>query len=206
MLWVYDNAIVDDIKASINSQNANPNVVMADAETYPGILAQIQDDTITYPLILVDRDSDMPIITELWNFSRAQFGIPAAFDKKENNIYFERALPIDLAYTVRILTTNVADTDELAKELFYKYLSMYYLTIKLPYESDRKIRFGVDIDLGYGIKRESGSFDYIKTGALYQATFHLKTHGCVMLSYTPRHLSREVLSNDIEILPPNSGE
>lgn len=206
MLYCYDNALIDDIKASINSQNANPNVFMVDDETYPGILAQIQDDTITYPLILIDRDSDMPIITELWNFSRAQFGIPAVFDKKENNIYFERALPIDLSYTIRILTTNVADTDELAKELFYKYLSMYYLTIKLPYESDRKIRFGVDIDLGYGIKRESGSFDYIKTGALYQATLHLKTHGCVMLSYTPRHLSREVLSNDIEILPPDSGE
>lgn len=206
MLYCYDDAIVNDIKASINSQNANPNVFMVDDETYPGILAQIQDDTITYPLILIDRDSDMPIITELWNFSRAQFGIPAVFDKKENNIYFERALPIDISYTIRILTTNVADTDELAKELFYKYLSMYYLTIKLPYESDRKIRFGVDIDLGHGIKRESGSFDYIKTGALYQATLHLKTHGCVMLSYTPRHLSREVLSNDIEILPPDSGE
>ena len=206
MLYVYDNAVIDDIKKSINSQNANPNVTMVDDETYPGILAQIQDDTITYPLILVERDSDMPIVTELWNFSRAQFGIPAAFDKEENNIYFERSLPVDLSYTIRILTTNVADTDELAKELFYKYLSMYYLTIRLPYESDRKIRFGVDIDLGYGIKRESGSFDYIKTGALYQATLHLKTHGCVMLSYTPRHLSREVLSNNIEIIPPTPEE
>lgn len=204
MLYTYDDAIISDIKASINSQNANPNVVMSDPETYPGILAQIQNDTITYPLILVERDADMPIITELWNFSRAQFGIPAAFDKKENNIYFERSLPVDISYTIRILTTNTADTDELAKELFYKYLSMYYLTIQLPYESDRKLRFGIDIDLAYGIKRDSGSFDYIKTGALYQATLHLKTHGCVMLSYTPRHLTREVLSDDIDILPPNS--
>lgn len=206
MLYCYDNALIDDIKASINSENANPNVVMANAETFPSVLAQIQDDTITYPLIVVERDPDTPIIQDLWNFSRAQFGIPAAFDKKENNIYYERAVPVDIAYTVRIVTTNTFDTDELAKELFYKYLSMYYLTIRLPYESDRKIRFGVDIDLGYGIKKESGSFDYIKTGALYQATIHLRTHGCVMLSYTPRHLQRQVLSNDIEILPPTPSE
>ena len=206
MLYCYDNALLDDIRASINSDNANPNVVMADEETYAGILAQIQDDTITYPLILISRDSDTPVITELTNFSRYQFGIPAAFDKKENNLYFERALPVDVAYTIRILATNVADTDELAKELFYKYITMYYLTIRLPYESDRKIRFGVDTDLPYGIKRESGSFEYIKTGALYQSTIHLKTHGCVMLYYTPRHLSREVLSNNIEIIPPNSGQ
>jgi len=204
MLYIYDQALIDDIKSSINSDNANPNVVMSDAETYPGIIAQIKEDTITYPLILVSRDDDMPVITELWNFSRAQFGIPAAFDNKTNNIYYEKAIPVDVAYTVRILATNTADVDELARELFYKYLSMYFLTIRLPYESDRKIRFGVEIDLGYGIKKESGSFDYLKNGALYQSTLHLKTNGCVALSYTPRHLQRTVLSQDIDIIPPQS--
>lgn len=204
MLYVYDQALIDDIKSSINSDNANPNVVMADEETYQELIAQIKDDTITYPLILVVRDPDTPIITELWNFSRAQFGIPAAFDNKTNNIYYEKALPVDVSYTIRILATNTADVDELARELFYKYLSMYFLTIRLPYESDRKIRFGVEIDLGYGIKKESGSFDYLKSGSLYQSTLHLKTNGCVVLSYTPRHLQRTVLSQDIDILPPQS--
>lgn len=206
MIWKYDQALVDDIKQSINSDTANPNVVISDAETYPGIIAQIQNDTITYPLILVSRDDDMPVITELYNFSRAQFGVPAVFDNKTNNIYFEKALPVDLQYTVRILATNTADSDELARELFYKYLSQYFLTIQLPYESDRKIRFGVEIDLGFGIKKESGSVNYIKSGALYQSTIHLKTHGCVSLSYTPRHLQRQVLSNDIEIAPPTAGD
>ena len=202
MLYLYDRAVCDDIKASINSDNANPNVFIADAETYPGILAQIQDDTITYPLILLRRDENAPIITELYNFSRAKFGIPAAFDNKENNIYFEKSLPIDLQYTIQILSTNVADSDELARELFYKYLSMYFLTIRLPYESDRKIRFGIEVDLGYGIKRESGSLEYIKTGSLYQSTMHLKTNGCIYLSYSPRHLTRQVYSNEINIVPP----
>ena len=206
MLYLYDNAIVEDIKNSINADNANPNVFMSDAETYPGIVAQVQNDTITYPLILVSRDEDMPVITELWNFSRAQFGLPAVFDNKTNNIYFEKAIPVDLQYTIRIVSTNVADTDELARELFYKYLSQYFLTIQLPYESDRKIRFGIDIDLGYGIKRESGSVEYLKSGALYQSTIHLKTHGCVSLSYTPRHLQRQVLSNDIDIAPPTASD
>lgn len=202
MLWKYDQAIIDDIKAAINSDNANPNVVMADAETYPAIISQIEDDTITYPLILVIRDEDMPIITDLYNFSRAQFGIPAAFDNKTNNIYYEKSVPVDLQYTIRILTTSTADTDELARELFYKYLSQYFLTIQLPYESDRKIRFAVEVDLGYGIKRESGSFEYLKNGAIYQSTLHLRTNGCVYLSYTPRHLQRQVMSSDIGIEGP----
>lgn len=202
MLYLYDRAIVDDIKSSINSANANPNVVISDAETYPGIIAQMQEDTITYPLILVSRDEDMPIITDLWNFSRAQFGVPAAFDNKTNTVYYEKAIHVDLQYTIRILSTNTADTDELARELFYKYLSQYYLVIQLPYESDRKVRFAIEVDLGYGIKRESGSVEFTKTGALYQSTIHLKTNGCVYLSYSPHHLQRQVLSQDIEILPP----
>ena len=201
MLYLYDRAIVDDIKASLTGA-ANPNVIATDAENFPGIIAQMQNDTITYPLILVQRGEDAVIDTNLTNFSRYQFGVPCVFDNDKNNVYFERALPVKLEYTLRIITTNVADRDELARELFYKYISMYFLTIQLPYESDRKVRFAVNVDFDYGIKNESQSFDYLASGALYQATIVLKTLGCVSLTYTPRHLQRSVLSSDIKAENP----
>ena len=194
MIYLYDRAVVDNLKASLTDE-LNKNVFLTDADNYPGIVAQIQEDTITYPLILLHRNDDTPVITELMNFTRYKFGVPCVFDNDKNNIYYERALPVDVGYTLRILSHNVADTDELARELFYKYISMYYLTIQLPYESDRKIRFGVQVDMDYGIKRESGSFDYISSGALYQSTMLLKTEGCVSLTYTPRHLTRTVVDN-----------
>ena len=192
MIYLFDSAIVDDLRASLTDE-ANKNVFLTDVENYQGILAQIQEDTITYPLILLHRDDDTPIKKELMNFTRYKVGVPCVFDNKTNNVYYERALPIDVNYTLQILSTNVADRDELARELFYKYISMYYLTIRLPYESDRKIRFGIQVDVDYGIKNESGSFDYIASGALYQATIRLKTNGCVSLTYTPRHVQRTVL-------------
>lgn len=202
MLYLYDRAICDDIKASINSENANPNVFIANPEIASSILAQIQQDTITYPLVLVFRDEDMPIISDLNNFTKSHFGVPAAIDTKTNTIYHERALPVDLQYTIRIISTNVADSDEFARELFYKYLSMYYLTIRLPYEADRKIRFGIEVDLSHGIKRESGNFEYLSSGALYQSVIHLKTNGCVSLSYTGRHLERQVYSDTVDLESP----
>jgi len=203
MIYLYDRAIADDLQKSINSENAEPNVFIADAETYAGVFAQVKEDTITYPIILLARDPDMPVITDLCNFTRSHFGVPAAFDNKTNTIYNERALPVDIRYTLRIISTNVADSDELARELFYKYLSMYYLTIQLPYESDRKIRFGIEVDKDYGIKRESGSFEYLKSGALYQSTLHLNTQGCVSLTYTGRHVQRIVYNTkDIQIESP----
>lgn len=201
MLYLYDRSVCDDIKSSL-TEEMNQNVVLTDAENYQGILAQIQDDTITYPLILLNREEDTPVIKELTNFTRMHVGVPCTFDNDTNNVYYERAIPVAVNYTLRILSTNVADTDELARELFYKYISMYYLTIQLPYESDRKIRFGVVVDTDYGIKRESGSFDYISTGALYQSTLRLTTQGCVMLSYTARHLQRRVYSGDIKMKDP----
>lgn len=199
MLYLYDQAIRDDLMKSLDSDNANPNVFITDAENYPGILAQIQDDTITYPLILIKREDDIPIDTRLAQFTRYQFGVPASIDKEKNLIYYERALPVKLSYTVRILSHNVVDTDELARELFYKYISMYYLTIRAPYESNRKMRFGISVDMDAGIQRESSSAEYLTNGALYQSTIKLNTEGCVSLTYTSRHLTREVLSTDITI-------
>lgn len=206
MLYVYDSALVDDLKKSL-TEAANQNVFLTDADNYPGILAQIQDDTITYPLILLHRDDDTPVNTSLMNFTRYRFGVPCVFDKKTNNVYYERALPIDLNYTLRVLSTNVADSDEIVRELMFKYLSMCFLTIRAPYESDRKIRFGVQLDMEYGVKKESGSFDYLASGALYQSTLRLKTLGCVWLTYTPRHLTRTVLdAGTIGIEDPQSSE
>ena len=206
MLYLFDCAICDNLKASLTDE-VNKNVFLTTAENYQGILAQVQDDTITYPLILLHRDEDVPIKTDLLNFTRYKFGVPCTFDNKTNNVYYERALPVDLNYTLEILSTNVADTDELARELFYKYISMYYLTIQLPYESDRKIRFGVAVDTDYGIKRDSGSFDYISAGTLYQSTIRLKTEGCVLITYTARHLQRTVLNTkEVKIENPKGND
>lgn len=203
MLYLYDRAIVDDIKNSLTDE-MNKNVFLTDIDNYPGILAQIQEDTISYPLILLHREDDMPIDTTQINFTRYQFGVPCVFDNDRNNIYYERALPVKLQYTLTILTTNAADRDELARELFYKYISMYFIAIQLPYESDRRIRFALDVDKEYGVKPESGSFDYLASGKLYQATIKLNTQGCVYLTYTPRHLSRPLPPQDIKIQDPTS--
>ena len=83
MLYLYDSAIVDNLKASLTDA-ANQNVFLTTPENYPGILAQIQDDTITYPLILLHREDDVQVIKELMNFTRYQFGVPCTFDNKRS--------------------------------------------------------------------------------------------------------------------------
>ncbi len=207
MIYLFDSAIIDDLKRTIDPDGgANPNVIMTDVDNYAGILAQMQEDKITYPLFLLVRHDDMPISTELWNFARYMKGIPAGFNTKTNEIYYEKALPVDLKYTLWILATNSADRDECAREIYYKYLSMYYLHIDLPYEVDRRIRFGIRVDPSVGIRNESGSSQYTQTGAIYQSQIEFITDGCVLINNTPRHLKITQMSKDIKIENPKGGE
>ena len=192
MIYCYDEAIVNDIKRTLDPEGgANPNVVCITIDQYQSVLAQMQEDKISYPIILILRDDDMPIKKDGLNFTRAKKGVPVGIDPKTNNVYYERVVPVDLRYTIQVLSTNVADRDEIARELFFKYESEYFLHIETPYEIKRKIRFGVKIDKDFGIKNSSGVSQYIESGSIYQSTMEMLTDGCVWLHNTARHLKVE---------------
>lgn len=203
MVYLYDNAVVDDIKRTLDPEGgANPNVLCITIDQYQSVLAQLQEDKITYPLILLIRDDDMPIKKDGINFTRAKKGVPVGIDPKTNMIYYERAVPLDLRYTLQVLSTNVADRDEIARELYFKYSSEYYLHIELPYEIKRRLRFGVAVDHDFGIKNSSGASQYIEKGSIYQSTIEILTDGCVWIHNTARHLKVQRMSKDIEIKNP----
>lgn len=196
MIYLYDEAITEDLKRSFNPNNVpNPVVKVIDPEGIVQLAAQIQNDEISFPIVALSRDPDTPIDETRMNFTRTHFGVANVFDPETNNLYYERVLPIELGYHLTILTTNTADMDELLKELMFKYMNMYFLTIKLPYESKRKIRFGV-VPLFDSIERTSGTIEYLQNGQLYQSILPLRCEGAVLVSYTPAHLRR--LEVDVE--------
>lgn len=191
MLYLYDEAIIEDLRRSFNPQAVpNPAVSVVDADTIVNIAAQLQDDNISFPLVSVYRKSDIQIDTERQNFTRRHKGVCTVVDHKTNNLYYEKMIPVKFSYEITTLCTNAIDQDELTRELLFKYSDMYFLTIQLPYESDRKMRFGLAIDEGAGIERKSGIVEYLSSGALYQTTITLNVEGGVLLEYTPMHLKR----------------
>ena len=57
MIYKFDEAIVNDLKRTIDPEGgANPNVVCITIDNYQSTLAQMQEDKITYPIILLIRD------------------------------------------------------------------------------------------------------------------------------------------------------
>ena len=184
MVYLYDNAIVDDLTKSFNGHGDNLVRVCSPEETI-GLAAQLNSDNIKFPIIALSRPSSWSIDADRWHYTQVHKGVSASFDKKNNIYYDEKALPITLSYDLTILTTRTADMDELLKEILFKYTQQYFLTIQLPYECDRKIRFGVAIDPDTEIERSSASKEYIESGKLYQSIIRLNCQGCVLVSYTP---------------------
>lgn len=190
MLYLYDKAICDDLRRSFNPENVpDPTVRVVDPEGIIDIAAQLQEDRIKFPILSVYRNPEIPVDTDRANFTRMHKGMMTRFDNANNILYAEKIIPIKLSYQLTALATNTADTDEILRELMFKYLQMYFLVIRLPYEDDRKVRFGIRIDFE-SVQRKTSTVDYIKSGKLYEVALPLIVEGAVMVDYTPVKLRR----------------
>lgn len=191
MIYLYDNAICSDLKKSFNPDNApNPVVSVIDPEGAITIAAQMQNDEVKYPLVVLSRDPDPKIDTERYNFTRAKRGVVVGFDKVSNELLSERAIPMSLNYKLTAITTSTIDMDEIMKELLFKYSDMYFLSIELPYEIKRRIRFGVRMVPDTSVSTTSATFDYLSAGTLYESSIQLECLGCVWVSYNTTKLRR----------------
>lgn len=199
MLHLYDDAIANDLSRCINPDKANNVVKLSDEEAVIGLLAQMQNDKIQFPLVCLTRSENIEIDSSRTNFTAMKKGVPVVFDDEEHMVYYEKSMPIKLGYDITVLATNTVDMDEILKELIFKYTETYFLTMELPYESRRNIRFGIQVD-PTAIKRSSTAADYIKTGKLHQSILPLVVEGAVLLSYTPRRIMRpEIYTTEVNL-------
>lgn len=189
MLYLYDRAIQEDLAKTFNPNHVpHPFVRVIETDVAIGLAAQLQKDNIEFPIVAVTRMPDTPIDTARTNFTRMHKGVVAGFDNDDNLLYHEKAIPIKLDYTLTVLCTRTSDMDELMRELMFKYINMYFLTIQPRYGMARKLRFGICLDLDKGIERKSGHLEYVASGQVYQSILPLKCEGCVLLQYTPVRL------------------
>lgn len=190
MLYLYDRAIVNDLRQSFQQPDGTAVVKVIEPDGIASIAAQICEDSITFPLVALSRGSTTAIDSDRYNFAAAHQGLAATMDTKTNNIYYEQVIPVNLSYAMTVLATNTADMDEILRELIFKYSNMYFLGFTLPYESRRPIRFGIQLDQAAGIERSSGMFEYLTAGKLYQSVLSFNIHGAVIVNYVPAHLRR----------------
>lgn len=200
MLYLYDNALVEDLKQSFKVDDPDstdgPVVGVISPDMAMNVVAQISDDVLSFPFVVLERVQPVSVKTDQVNFTRSRFGVDCVLDPDTDDIYREQALPVDLKYVLTAFATNQADMDEILRELMFKYTSQYFLHITIPYESKRDIAFGVSIDQGKGMDQQNGSSEYSQSGTLYRASMQLNCEGCVVVNYTPVRLQRNVYTVD----------
>lgn len=190
MLYLYDKAICNDLEQSFTDEYNNSVVKVVAPEDIVSLAAQIKADEVSFPLVAISRDPDTPIDTSRTNFTWMHQGVQTVIDPKTNLIYNEKVIPVKLGYHMTVLTTNTVDMDELVKELLHKYMTMFFLHVDLPYESKRRIRFGIEIDSDSSVESTSAYREYVESGKLYQTIIALRCTGCVQVLYTPQKLVR----------------
>lgn len=200
MLYLYDNAIAKDLQLAIDDKSSmNSHVKVMDPGGLIGLLSQIEEDKLSFPILCLMRDDSIVLDSSRFNFTQSHFGHAEVIDPETNNVYLEQAIPIELRYALHILATNTADVDELIREILFKYTKQYFLTIDKPYESKTKLRFGVAIPPGTEIQKQSSSGEYIKEGKLYESVVPLICEGAVYLNYTPKHIVRVDVNSQVDI-------
>ena len=118
MLYLYDDAIADDIKNSFEvGPGETPAIRVVNPEAAINIAAQIQNDEIQFPLVVLTREDPFTIDSARTNFTQMHRGQLAVMDKETNYLYYERVIPIKLNYNLTVLATNTADLDEITREL-----------------------------------------------------------------------------------------
>lgn len=199
MLYCYDQAICNDLKSCLSSF-CSDTVKVIDSESIIELVAQIKEDKIKLPLVYLTRNTPVEIDNRRTNYTHIHKGCPCVIDKSNNMIYNEKAIPVNLKYTITIVTSNRADMDEMVREILFKYSDYYFLSIKVPYESKRTIRFGITCPKDSDIETSSSTSDYLTKGTLYQTLIPLVCEGAVELQYTPHHLVE--ISKEIDIIEP----
>ena len=87
MIYLYDKAIVADLKHSFNPDNvANPVVKVIDPENIVEVAAQIQNDEIELPIVALTRNPDTPIDRSRANFTRMHNGVAAVINPDTNEL------------------------------------------------------------------------------------------------------------------------
>lgn len=192
MIWIYDNAIVKDLKEDLGD-----NVAVLDPDQALQVIALLQEDKIKFPIVALSRDDNFQLDNTRMNFTRLHTGVPAGFDDKTNTIYHEQWLPINLQYNVTVMAANQADADEIVRELLFKYINQYFITVETPYEVKRQIRVGLTIHPDEEIQWTHNPSAYIENGTLISGQFVLYVEGAVLLSYRSSHL--QSLDYDLEL-------
>lgn len=143
MVYLYDNAIIQDLRRIINDNR----VTITPYDNLIRTIAKSENDIITLPIISIARNG-WSIRDERPHAMKFTGEFSGLDDNKDVvNTY---AIPIRIDYTMDVFTKTRLDNDNILRELIFYYSTNPTLSITIPYgltaNKNFNIIFGNDIE------------------------------------------------------------
>lgn len=177
MISLYDDALRDYLKS------INENFAIVPVKDYWNVISMHKEGKLQMPAIVLFRTN--------WTPDRNLISWPIArkgrIDRiQEHKKIKERAIPVQVDYTVTLLATTQDDIDDLTSEVTFEFIMNPRLTVPLPYGSNRFIHGQIKISGDY--QNSSGNDRFSETGILYQQIIPIQVLGANIIDIRKQNL------------------
>lgn len=187
MLQLYDDKLFDYFKETFKA-----DVAVVPVSEYWSVVSMHEEGQLQLPAIVLGRTT-WTNARELESWVIARKGRTDRIH--DNKIINEQAIPVQLDYTITLLTTTQDDIDELTSEVLFCILNYPRLTIDLPYGSDRQIHAQI---IQNGDLQDSSTRDkFSETGILYQEIIPIRVLGSNIININKHNLRYIKLDVDV---------
>lgn len=178
MIRLYDSALYEYLK-----KNFGDNLGIVPVKDYWNVAAMHKENRLQLPAVVLFRTNWTPE-RQLQSWPVARKGRTDRI--QEHKKIKERALPVQVDYTVTLLATTQDDIDELTSEATFLFLTKPRLTIELPYGSARMIHGQIMINGDF--QNSSGTDQFSQTGILYQQIIPIRVLGANIIDIRKKNL------------------
>lgn len=175
-MYLYDNAILDKFRELFDTDK----IFIVPPERAKMIRAQLDDDTIKFPLISLDRRG-WTMLDDHNSWSASVKGIPDSINN-DGSANILHAIPIKIEYQLDVFTVDKVSCDEILRELIFYFKLHPTMQVHIPYGLETNHNFNVYFNPE--VEDNSDTVEHINKGVLYRYTASFYTDDAYLFANT----------------------
>lgn len=175
-MYLYDNAILDKFRELFDTDK----IFIVPPERAKMIRAQLDDDTIKFPLISLDRRG-WTMLDDRNNWPTSVKGIPDSINN-DGSANILHAIPIKIEYQLDVFTVDKVSCDEILRELIFYFKLHPTMRVHIPYGLETNHNFNVYFNPE--VEDNSDTVEHINKGVLYRYTASFYTDDAYLFANT----------------------
>lgn len=172
-LYLYDEAVVKYLQSYWDNNVIN---------ILPTDLAFENDarfkDSVTLPLITVNRLSPVTIENDISNYARTRLGATVVDSDSSELLFMIRSVAVSINYNIDVWTRTKKENDDIIRELVWLLIIKPRLSVVSPYGINEEWSFSLYLEPD--IEDNSDIIEFANVGEYYRQTLTAYTSGAML--------------------------